>query len=615
MRKHACASVVLFLSVLWMVPLLYAQDDRCIYSISPTSQTLMADGGSGSVQVRLIVSYPIYPPYPFRSCTWSAISNVNWITITEGANRRGSGVVSFSVLANTASTPRTGTLNLAGHTFTVTQEGASESSVFVPIVLSATGSNNSFFSSQLVLTNRGGMNASVEFNYTAAFGGGSGTAFDSLPARKQLTISDAIAYLRSKGIPIPASGNRGGTLEVTFSGISSSSDAAVAVSTMATSAEGHAGLAYQGIPTAMALTGPSYLCGLRQDSKDRSNVALQNVATRLSEGQIVLRLTVYSGDPSTPFTHVLPDVRLSPGGFKQISQILKSNGISLTNGYVRVQRVSGTAPYYAYGIINDQVNSDGSFVPPVPEDLLAGRTGLTLPVVVETSAYSTELILANWSASQKTLRFTYVAEAIQAPGSTASFSVTLKPGEQSIVPNFLQVLRERRIAGVESVGPAYMGALFATVVGGDGRGIFMGARTSTPGGGGRYGLFYVATPYGMASTTGTWVFGLRQDAISRTNLALVNTGETDGTPDIFNIELFDGDTGLKVNTIEGVTLKSKGWMQIGTILAHYARGTTQGYARVTRTGGSNPFIAYAVINDGSRPGERTGDGAFVSSSP
>jgi hypothetical protein len=55
-------------------------------------------------------------------------------------------------------------------------------------------------------------------------------------------------------------------------------------------------------------------------------------------------------------------------------------------------------------------------------------------------------------------------------------------------------------------------------------------------------------------------------------------------------------------------------MQIGTILAQYAPGTTQGYARVTRTSGTNPFIVYAVINDGGQPGERSGDGAFISSS-
>jgi len=56
-------------------------------------------------------------------------------------------------------------------------------------------------------------------------------------------------------------------------------------------------------------------------------------------------------------------------------------------------------------------------------------------------------------------------------------------------------------------------------------------------------------------------------------------------------------------------------MQIGTILAQYAPQVMQGCAHVVRTSGENPFIAYVVINDGGQPGERTGDGAFVSSAP
>ena len=46
-----------------------------------------------------------------------------------------------------------------------------------------------------------------------------------------------------------------------------------------------------------------------------------------------------------------------------------------------------------------------------------------------------------------------------------------------------------------------------------------------------------------------------------------------------------------------------------------ATGTPHGYARVTRTAGVNPFLAYAVINDGGTPGERSGDGAFLQSAP
>lgn len=145
-------------------------------------------------------------------------------------------------------------------------------------------------------------------------------------------------------------------------------------------------------------------------------------------------------------------------------------------------------------------------------------------------------------------------------------------------------------------------------------GVFLGARTSTPGGGGRYGLFYPAGPSCPTSNITVWLYGLQQNSENRTNLAIVNTGNS-GDSESLTIDLFDGATGRKVNTIEGITLASGHWIQIGAILAKYAPGVTQGYARVTRTSGSVPFIAYAVINDGGQPGERTGDGAFVASSP
>ena len=234
---------------------------------------------------------------------------------------------------------------------------------------------------------------------------------------------------------------------------------------------------------------------------------------------------------------------------------------------------------------------------------------------METNAFSSELVLTNWSATIKKIKFEYVASAIQAPQSTASFSMTLQPGEQSILPNLVQALRNQVISGIGPAGPAYVGALFATVEGGDISGLFVGARTSTPGGGGRYGLFYSGVPFGAASATTVWLYGLQQNPETRSNLALVNTGETDGNPDVFTIELFNGETGSKVNTVEGILLNARGWTQIGGILAKYATATNQGYAKITRGSGSNPFITYGVINDGGQPGQRTGDGAFLPSSP
>lgn len=81
----------------------------CAYSISPMNQSFGASAGTGSVNV---TAGP--------GCTWSSVSNATWITITTGGGGTGSGTLNYSVAANT-SPARTGTVNIAGQTFTVNQ--------------------------------------------------------------------------------------------------------------------------------------------------------------------------------------------------------------------------------------------------------------------------------------------------------------------------------------------------------------------------------------------------------------------------------------------------------------------------------------------------------------
>ena len=129
-----------------------------------------------------------------------------------------------------------------------------------------------------------------------------------------------------------------GTLSIGFYGLSSASDAVALIRTTAGVGDGQAGLAYSGISPAAALVGPSYLTGLRQNDMDRSNVAFQNVGQG-DAGNITLRLTVFSGSATNPMSRTLPDEILAPGGFRQISGILAYDGLSLDQGYVRVERV------------------------------------------------------------------------------------------------------------------------------------------------------------------------------------------------------------------------------------------------------------------------------------
>ena len=218
-------------------------------------------------------------------------------------------------------------------------------------------------------------------------------------------------------------------------------------------------------------------------------------------------------------------------------------------GYVKVERVEGRAPFYAYGVINDQANSDGSFVFPVTASSLEGTVDQTLPVIVETSEFRSELTVTNFSEEPRTLDFQFVAEGIEADNKTAGFSMTLEAGQQHIVAEVVEELRRQEVAGLGRGNRALAGPVFATAVEGDMSGIVIGARTGSQGGGGQYSVFYNAVPLGEAFSQEAWVDGLQQNQENRSNLALVNTGEVDGSASVFHLEIYNGETGLLAETV------------------------------------------------------------------
>src|SRR5664280_2886664 len=79
----------------------------------------------------------------------------------------------------------------------------------VPIVLESRGVGGTLFSSEIVLTNRGSTEVTVDLTYTAAFGDGSGSASLAIPIGRQRILTDVISDLRSLGVPIPDGDGRG----------------------------------------------------------------------------------------------------------------------------------------------------------------------------------------------------------------------------------------------------------------------------------------------------------------------------------------------------------------------------------------------------------------------
>src|SRR5262249_36625763 len=80
----------------------------CAYAIAPAGQTFATMGGAGGVNVTTT-----------SDCGWNAASNSGFITVTSGGGGAGNGTVNFTAAPNTSSTPRIGTITVAGQTFTV----------------------------------------------------------------------------------------------------------------------------------------------------------------------------------------------------------------------------------------------------------------------------------------------------------------------------------------------------------------------------------------------------------------------------------------------------------------------------------------------------------------
>ncbi len=221
-----------------------------------------------------------------------------------------------------------------------------------------------------------------------------------------------------------------------------------------------------------------------------------------------------------------------------------------------------------------------------------------LPVVLDTPGaggahYTSELTLASKASAPVTVLLQYTPSV----GSGSGFaSLTLGAGELRVIPDVIAFLRTRSLA-IPQDGSAQIGTLRAVFQGASSSSdVFIGARTSTPGAGGTFGLFYTAA---ATSTTTATVFGLQQNAAQRSNLALINAG-----PDPITLRVsLEGANGERLTEPADENLPGWGWTQLNQPLLGKA---TSGLAVVTRVSGTSPFTAYGVLNDAG-----TSDGSFV----
>jgi hypothetical protein len=469
----------------------------------------------------------------------------------------------------------------------------------VPVVVDAAGANGARFVSELTLGNRGATDASVAVTFTAssALGStGSGTFTTTVPAGRQLVFTDALQWLRQNGLFVPL-GNQGGTLRLAYSGLLSGEAAFASVRTLAVLPEGRAGLAYPALAPNETLEAPAALYGLREDTVFRGNLALLNAGDPATGAPVTLRVTIHSGAAGDGRSVTLAEVTLAAGQWTQLNRVLQSAGYA--NGWATVERVAGTDPFFAYGVVNDNLTGDGAFVAPVPAGRKTDR--LMLPVAVHTGAFTTDLCLTNAGTGPVRLSFR---------GSTTfpiDKDAVLQAGEQRFVPDVLAYLGSSASAT----------ALDIFSSNGSAAAFHASARTfSTSASGGTFGVAYPAILPSEAAMSETWVYGLKQDGLTRSNLAL---GIADplypGPCCLFvlslSMDFFDGDTGILRGTRALPLIANfPDWQQLNSPLSDL--GIRNGYVRIRASAGNGyPFFAYGIVNDGGVPGQGTGDGSYL----
>lgn len=113
-----------------MVDMGWALAPLCAPVFTPSSQTNVPKAG-GSLDVSVTIP---------NGCGWTAAANDSFLHVTAGASGSGNGVVSYSVDANPATSNRTGSLQIAGAAFSVTQVG--NTIALAPATIYFAGVNN-----------------------------------------------------------------------------------------------------------------------------------------------------------------------------------------------------------------------------------------------------------------------------------------------------------------------------------------------------------------------------------------------------------------------------------------------------------------------------------------
>jgi hypothetical protein len=245
----------------------------------------------------------------------------------------------------------------------------------VPVVVDTSGEAGSHFTTELTLANDGPIGTPVDLVYHPAPGFGSAGGVPlvtlNLAARHQTTIPDILQYLRDHGVSIPEQSV--GTLGVTFRSLQNlDTPRTVAFARTSTpnpdvAAGGTFGVAYPAIPFGGGARTWAVVPGLAQSAAVRSNLAVVHTGGG-SGGPVTLAVSLFDAATGLPVGTGLSRT-LYPGDWYQWSRVAEKAGVPPGTGvYAVVTRASGDDTFLAYGVANDAVTSDGSWIAMIPAE-------------------------------------------------------------------------------------------------------------------------------------------------------------------------------------------------------------------------------------------------------
>jgi len=314
----------------------------CTYSISPTSRSFGANGGTATVSVTTT-----------SGCSWTAASNNSWINITGGSSGTGNGTVSYSVSANATTSSSSGTMTIAGKTFSVSQEGASGPPpsgefTYYSVIAHTPGSFDSLWVSSTSLCNLSSVRADAVLTYQYG---------NNKSVEKSVSVpgNGIVEWLDTTSDLFGLTGDSSGVVEIEVD-----APLQVAVRTFNSSDIGTFGQSLPGasIDQSMTQGETGTISPVKKTPEFRTNIGFINT------GQIACTVdTVFLDGNGSQIGNPVP-VSLAPGRWKQINNILGKAGIDyapIASAVITVR--TADSKVWAYATVIDNATGDPTGLP------------------------------------------------------------------------------------------------------------------------------------------------------------------------------------------------------------------------------------------------------------